>query len=354
MHVPVTVITGFLGSGKTTLLARLMRDNPRVAVVINELADLPLDHLLVADLGLPNTLVAGGCVCCSAQGQLTETLLRLLARRASGEVPWFERILVETTGVADPAFVAAAVSQIETARKALAIENIVALVDAENGMSQLRTDAEAVAQAAVADVILLSKTDLVDTRVTEELHAALRQINPRATVATSNFGHADTSSIFPKPGVAREARDGGRLTQAVADAQALRQTEYRYAHHRLKSFSFTLEKPITRAALSVWISMLATFKAANLLRVKGILNVEGRPLVIHGIRHLFHSPAYLEKWPSEERRSQLVIIARDMSWNELAGTLHVLDLSVGRKSRLDALGIAEYGRFVELAVQLRG
>jgi G3E family GTPase len=255
--------------------------------------------------------------------------------------------------VADPAFVAAAVSQIETASKALAIENVVALVDAENGMSQLRTDAEAVAQAAVADVILLSKTDLADASATEELHVALRQINPRATVATSSFGHADTSLIFPKPNVAREARDDDRLTHAVA-SHASRRTEYRYAHHRLKSFSFTLEKPITLAALSVWISMLATFKAANLLRVKGILNVEGRPLVIHGIRHLFHSPAYLEKWPSEERRSQLVMIARDMSWNELAGTLHVLDLPVGCKSRLDALSIAEYGRFAELAVQLRG
>lgn len=270
MHVPVTVITGFLGSGTTTLLAQLMRENPRVAVVINELADLPLDHLLVADMGLPNTLLAGGCVCCSAQGRLTETLLELVERRASGEIPWFERILVETTGIADPAFVAAAVSQSEAARKVLAIEIIVTLVDAEYGMSQLRTDAEAVAQAAVADLILISKTDLAGAGAAEQLHVALREVNPRATLAISNFGRADMSLIFPKSSIAPEVRDTVWHTQAVADAHAYacRQTEYHYAHHRLKSFSFTLEKPITQVALSVWISMLATFKPTKLLRVK--------------------------------------------------------------------------------------
>jgi G3E family GTPase len=327
--IPVSVLTGFLGSGKTTLLANLLRhpDFSRTAVVINEFGEVGLDHELVEASDESFVQLQTGCLCCTIRGDLVRTLEELLRRRDAGTVPPFERVVIETSGLADPAPILHALMTDQTVAARLALAGVVATVDAVNGAGTLERHPESAKQAAMADRLVLTKTDLPEA-VPEPLLARLAALNPAAPVLRAAHGRIDPTHLFDAGlyDPAGKAPDVARWLAAEAHAHP-----HHHGHHahdpnrhdaHIFTFCLTRESPIRAVALALFLETLAEHRGADLLRVKGILNIAespDRPAVIHGVQHVFHPPAWLDRWPSEDQRSRLVFITRDIprAWIEL-------------------------------------
>ncbi|MFL5255693.1 MAG: CobW family GTP-binding protein [Rhodopila sp.] len=312
---PVTVVTGFLGAGKTTLLNHLLRQPAlaRAAVLVNEFGDIGLDHLLVRTLDDSTVLLNAGCLCCSVRGDLARALREMLPRARRDEI---SRIVIETTGLADPLPILATLMTDPVAASAYRLDGIVTVVDAVNGAAHLDTQEEAVHQVAVADRILISKADLADPSA---LHPRLRRLNPGAPMAEIRHGVIDPAFVLnagPVDPAARSPDLRHWLDTAAYD------TAHDHHHHdrnrhdaRIGAFCVTLDRPLDWMALSMWLEMLVALKGEHLLRIKGILNLRGhdRPLVIHAVRHLLHPPVRLPAWPEgDPRTSRLVFITRDL------------------------------------------
>jgi G3E family GTPase len=326
--IPVAVLTGFLGSGKTTLLAHLVRQPAfaRTAVIINEFGEVGLDHELIATSEESFVTLQTGCLCCTIRGDLVLTLDDLLRRRDAGTVPQFERVVIETTGLADPAPVLQALMTDATLAGRLVLAGVVTTVDAVTGAATLDRQPEAVKQAAVADRIVLTKTDL---NTDQALVARLKALNPSAPVLPVVYGQADPARLF----------DAGLYDPAAktADVQAWLAAEGHghYHVHRhddgIASFCLVREKPIRAVALTLFLEVLAEHCGADLLRLKGLLSIAEspeRPAVIHGVQHVFHPPAWLERWPSADRRSRLVFIGRNLRRAWVEALLEALDAEV--------------------------
>lgn len=348
-RTPVSIITGFLGAGKTTLLNRILRE-PAMAgalVIINEFGDIGLDHLLIATPSENTVLLDSGCICCTVRGDLTDTLRRVKRERTAGDLPPFDRVLIETTGLADPVPIMQTVVADEVIAPMFEMDGVITLLDTVNGMSQLDHQPEAVKQAALADRLLMTKTDI--TPVPEALCARLTAINPAAEQRIVTRGDIACAALFG----ARLARD--------ADARALsrwlpaRAPEgYRALHDdHIRTHSVTLEEPVTRAAMSAWLTALASLRGAQLLRVKGILNVEGAPVAVHAVQTLIHEPQALERWPDEERRSRIVFITRDLTREDVEGTLDLLRLSTKPSTLPRPLNPQTYANFVAAMQKIR-
>ncbi|WP_269495827.1 CobW family GTP-binding protein [Castellaniella sp. S9] len=319
VKIPLNVLTGFLGSGKTTLLKRLLSSDAfaNCAVLINELGEIALDHDLIDIVDHETVVLSNGCICCGIRSDLADALLDLNAKRNRGDVPAFDRVVVETTGLADPAPVLNTIIGHPQLHFHFRVATIVTTVDALHGLAQLRAHPESVRQVAVADRLVITKTDLADTRAVDDLHAALSDMNPSATVTTSD-GTAQEADILVEEDVqassgTREAKrwfagrpsaggdglfgpDGKRLGPAHAT--------------RVTSVALTFEEPLDWAAFGVWLSMLLHCHGARILRMKGILNISGSslPTVVHGVQHLMHPPTHLPRWPDDDHRSRLVLI----------------------------------------------
>jgi G3E family GTPase len=313
---PVTVLTGFLGAGKTTLLNHLLRQPAlaKTAVLVNEFGEIGIDHLLVEKLDENTVLLNAGCLCCSVRGDLARALRTLLPRARRDEVT---RVVIETTGLADPAPVLATLIGDPVAASAYRLDGVVTVVDAVHGDGQLDRQPEAVRQVAVADRIVLSKTDLA---ASEPLRARLGYLNPGAPVLEAAFGVIDPSTIL---GVG--PFDPSAKTQDVRawlDAEAFVAAEHDHHHHdrnrhdaRIQAFCITLHEPLHWQGIASWLDILAATRGESLLRVKGILNLHGqdRPVAIHGVQHLMHPPTRLAAWPEgDPRTSRLVFITRDL------------------------------------------
>ncbi len=340
--LPVSVITGFLGSGKTTLLSRLLAD-PRMnkaAVIINEFGEVGLDHVLVTSPRDEVILLSSGCLCCSLRGDLVNTLTQLWNERARGEIPSFDRVLVETTGLADPAPVLLTVTADERLSEVFHVERVITTVDAVHGLGQLDSQPEAVKQACVADVVLLTKTDIADPNSLAALRERLHRLNPIALTRDVVQGEIDPDLLFnfAAPGAAR-TRDFSGLVEQVEDAHA---HEHDHDHHHhdhaaephagIHSFSVVREEPATFAGLEVWMGMLGEVRGPNLLRIKGIVNVGGRPIVIQAVQHMFHPLSELPEWPDDDRRSRIVLITRDVPREQIERTLDVLSLDIAPRA----------------------
>jgi G3E family GTPase len=345
-RVPISLLTGFLGSGKTTVLSRFLR-HPGMAhtvVIMNEFGEIGLDHELLQAPEEEVVLLNNGCLCCAVLGDLITTLRTLNRRRRTGELPPFERIVIETSGLADPAPVLHTLITDPEATLWCRLDTIVAVVDAVNAPTQLEAHFESAKQIAVADRILLSKTDLRTANDVEQLVARLRRLNPSARLRQAVRGEIGPEILFRGGSPAEE--EGGVGLQAWLDAARRDETARGHEaergrsplephhhdstdHHHLheseiRTFSFWLDEPLHPVGLQMWLDQIAVLRGPNLLRVKGILNVEGRPTVVHAVQHLFHAPEELDRWPSDDRRSRIVFITHKLERADIEASLALL------------------------------
>ena len=349
-RTPVSIITGFLGSGKTTLLNHVLADPGMAgaAVIINEFGEIGLDHLLIATPNENTVLLASGCICCTVRGDLVDTLRDLDAKRRVGGIPPFDRVLIETTGLADPVPIIQTVITDERLAPRFELDGVVTLVDAINGMTQLDCQPEAVKQAAVADRLLITKTDLADPQILEALQQRLSRINPGALMQSVTQGQIDPAQLFGA--TLRPRARSAELARWLPEAAVARITDApAHAHHHddhIRAYCIYLDEPISAMGMTAWLTALASLRGANLLRVKALLNVEGRPVAVHAVQTLIHEPVSLAQWPDDDRRSRLVFIARDMARAEIEATLDVLRLKPTSQSdpprQLDPRAYAQF------------
>ena len=323
---PVNVITGFLGSGKTTLLQRLLRspDLSDVAVLVNEFGEVGLDHHLLQGVAESTLLLENGCVCCAVRGDLQKALRSLLSQRTRGEIPDFRRVVIETSGLADPAPIAYTLLSEAVLRHHFRLSGIITTIDAVNGAGQLERFAEAVKQASMADRLIVTKTDLSDESSLRALRARLRALNVAAPIVEAsgiagNIDHLLTDDIYDTAGRVREAR---HWTAEAVDGPA--------AHDHtagVTSFAVIFDRPLDWTAFGVWASMLLHRHGADVLRLKGLLNVAGvpTPVLINGVQHIVHPPSHLEQWPDADRRSRLIFIVRGLQRERIERSLRIFN-----------------------------
>lgn len=331
--LPVAVLTGFLGAGKTTLLNFLLRDPllANAAVIINEFGDVPIDHLLVEKSDENIMELSSGCLCCTIRGDLIDTMHDLLRKREAGEIKAFDRILIETTGLADPAPVIHALMSDDTLLMACRFEGIVTVVDAANGMATLDQHVEAVKQVAVADRIVLTKVDLLSGREGEDMLfaiiARLRKLNPSARLLTTHREEATAERLF-NMGLFNAATKSVDVQRWLA-AENVGKT-HRHHHHdvnrhdaEIRSFTFMEERAISPAGLELFLELLKSYHGANMLRMKAIVKVAddtARPVVLHGVQHVFHPPVRLPSWPAGSAEvTRMVFIVRNIEQQAIEG-----------------------------------
>ncbi len=315
-RMPVAVLTGFLGSGKTTLLNRLLRhpDLHDTAVIVNELGEIGLDHLLVVG-GQDNiVLLNAGCLCCAMLDSFKETLADISYKRARGEVPPFARVVVETTGLADPAPILQSLLRDSFLNEHYSLGAVVTTVDAILGDSELDKHPEAMKQAAVADHLIVTKTDMTGGASPPALLARLRTINPTAVL------HERGAELGPD-------------TLFAASKVILPAHVHAHGHHAhdIHSESFVIEKPVTWSGVGGWIDFAREFFGSGLLRCKGLLEVVGvpGPVLLQGVQTVFASPQRLAAWPDADHRSRLVCITQGIDPDILRRSLTILHAEPG-------------------------
>jgi G3E family GTPase len=310
--IPVCVLTGFLGSGKTTLLGKLLKSPAfaRTAVIINEFGEVGLDHDLIETSDESFVTLQTGCLCCTVRGDLVLTLADILRRRDEGTVTPFDRVVIETSGLADPAPILHAVMSDDALAERLTLAGVVTTVDAVHGEETLSRQPESIKQVAVADRLVLTKTDLVD-ETPAGLADRLAALNPSSPVLPASFGDIDPARLFD----ARIWDPAGKLAPEHEEHTHHGAHDRNRHDERITCFALIREQPIPAVALTLFLEVLAEHCGADLLRLKGIVAVAEspeRPAVIHGVQHMFHAPTFLDRWPSDDRRSRLVFIARDL------------------------------------------
>lgn len=344
-RIPVVVVTGFLGSGKTTLLSQLLADPAigNVAVLVNELGEVSLDHALVRRVDERTVALSNGCLCCTLRDDLAESLRDLQDLADRGEIDPLERIVVETTGLAEPAPILHTILADPIARERFRTETVVTTVDAATGQASLDRHPESVRQAGAADRLLITKGDLAGERAVGALEARLRGINPGAPTLRVVHGRVALADLLT-PGraeptrpeevaawlAATERANGGGEAgpgRGAADAALPPRGE---AHagapqphsHDVEAHAMTFDAPLDWTAFGVWLTMLLAHRGEDVLRVKGLLDVgEAGPVVVNGVQHVVHPPQHLDAWPTADRRSRVVFVARGIRGSELEASL---------------------------------
>ncbi len=363
--IPLTVLTGFLGSGKTTLLKRLIND-PAMAgtgVIINEFGEVGIDDSLVEKIDDDAVLLPSGCVCCEVRGDLVEALERMHTRSLWGDIPKVSRVVLETTGLADPAPIVHTLMTEERVYRIYQLDGVVTTVDGEHGLSQLDQQFEPAKQIAIADRIVLTKTDLVDEASVQRLEGRIRALNRGVTIlravkgdvppaelmglgahepaltgtdverwlaagrfepdhgndhGAGHHGHAHDHTCGPDCGHDHGHAAHGHQTHTHAHdcaGEACDHPDHQHGHlHGIESFCLTFAEPLEGPEMSNALSLLGQLYGPKLLRVKGILNITGqpRPFVVHGVQHIFYPPDTLKDWRGEDRRSRIVFITKDL------------------------------------------
>jgi G3E family GTPase len=339
--IPVTLLTGFLGSGKTTVLNHVLKqpDMAATAVIVNEFGEIGLDHLLVEQSSEDVVLLNSGCLCCTVRGDIVDTLTNLFVDRVKGKIPYFTRVAIETTGLADPAPILHTLMTDPIVAARYMLDGVVTTVDAVNGAGTLDKQPEAVKQAAVADRLLLTKTDLAKPEAQQRIEARLQALNPSAPIVPVANGAVDPARLF-NIGFYNPATKSVDVRRWLRDEAF--ETDHNHEHEhehpdvnrhddRIRAFCITRERPISWAALSAWLDGLATMRGDDLLRLKAVVALSDRPdqpVVLHGVQHLFHSPVLLPEWPSEDHRTRMVFITRDLPQEAIETTLAAFENAV--------------------------
>jgi G3E family GTPase len=347
--IPVTLLTGFLGSGKTTVLNHVLKqpEMAATAVIVNEFGETGLDHLLVERSSEDVVLLNSGCLCCTVRGDIVDTLTNLFVDRVKGKVPWFTRVAIETTGLADPAPILHTLMTDPIIAARYMLDGVVTTVDAVNGAGTLDKQPEAVKQAAVADRLLLTKTDLAGSAARQEIEARLQALNPSASMVWVAQGVVDPARLFnigfydpatKSVNVRRWLRDEAFESSHAHDLGHEHDLRHWHEHpdvnrhdDRIRAFCITRERPISWASLSAWLDALANLRGDDLLRLKAIVALSDRPdqpVVLHGVQHLFHPPVLLPEWPSEDHRTRMVFITRDLPREAIEATFAAFEEAV--------------------------
>ena len=311
--IPVSIVTGFLGAGKTTLLNRLLKrpEMNRVAVIVNELGEIGVDNDLVQVSSEQMMLLNNGCLCCVLRGDLQETLRDLFIKRRNGEIIDFDRVVIETTGLADPAPVMQTLLTDSMLRDQYRLDCVVTLVDAVNAPGQLTQFSEPVKQVALADRLIVTKTDLAQGEPLAALTERLHEINPRAPLRRATNGEIELGFLVDV-GLRRTHADLEEVERWLG-ADADHEEGHAHRHdENVQTFVLRFENPMPWAAFTQGMEVLTALRGPDLLRVKGLVNVEGKagPMVVQGVQHLFHPPLELAAWPSADHSTRLVFITR--------------------------------------------
>ena len=337
---PVTLLTGFLGSGKTTLLNHVLNTPgvPETAVLINEFGEVSIDHLLVRRASDEIVVMKNGCVCCSVAGDMVNALRELYFKRSKGEVPNFTRVIIETTGLADPAPIMHTLIEMPVVAARYVLSGVVTTIDATHGNQQLDEHPESVKQAAVADRLIITKTDLVDANTLAGLRRRLSALNPGAVMIEAVNGQVDFAQLFDtglyQPG--SKAPDVARWLNAEAyrplaaqpasqlGRAALVTTSSKPRHdERISSICVRYNEPLDWNRLIDVLEMMQSMRGDHLLRIKGIVNVEGdaRPRALHAVQHTLYPAASLPAWPDADHSTRLVFIVKDLDTNFIRDSL---------------------------------
>lgn len=331
-RLPLHILTGFLGSGKTTLLNRMLRSTALAdsAILINEVGAIAIDHHLVQQVERADTLditvLKGGCTCCTLRGDLVDALRALHARRAQGALPSFRRVILETTGLADPAPLLFTLASDPVLRHRFDHGTVVATVDAVHGAGQFERYPESRKQVAVADRLVVTKSDRTDADQVARLTAAVARLNPAVEVIDIHALDAPAFLFGPRALLKGDTAGAHHVSSHTVRAPRADHTD------NIATVAFTLDAPIEWSPFSVWLSLLVHAHGEKLLRFKALLNVAGwsSPVALDGIHHLIHAPIHLPAWPEGPRTSRIVMIVQGISPERIEGSLRTFLLHAAR------------------------